>query len=69
MQPDPHAPTSGHTDHQHHHHPQPDVDVHRHRGHADATAGTAAARVKPGGKDVEYTCPMHPQVRQMDPGN
>jgi Cu+-exporting ATPase len=22
-----------------------------------------------GGKDVEYTCPMHPQIRQMGPGN
>jgi Cu+-exporting ATPase len=23
----------------------------------------------PSGKEVEYTCPMHPQVRQMGPGN
>lgn len=22
-----------------------------------------------GGKDVEYTCPMHPEIRQMGPGN
>ena len=25
--------------------------------------------VAPAGKETEYTCPMHPQVRQMGPGN
>jgi Cu+-exporting ATPase len=28
-----------------------------------------AVSPKPGQKNVEYTCPMHPQVRQMGPGN
>ena len=39
---------------------------HAHHAHAAPTPSTAAAH---GGKDVEYTCPMHPQVRQMGPGN
>ena len=34
-------------------------------GHATKPAVAAAA----GAKDVEYTCPMHPQVRQMGPGS
>ena len=48
---------SAHGAHRHAHH----VDE-RHRQHH----ATPAAK---GGKDVEYTCPMHPQVRQMGPGN
>lgn len=41
---------------------------HRHHHHRVAPAAVPAAAAK-GGKDVEYTCPMHPQVRQMGPGN
>lgn len=41
---------------------------HRHHHHRAAPAAVPAAAAK-GGKDVEYTCPMHPQVRQMGPGN
>lgn len=54
-------PVPGHAAHGHppHHHA-----AHGH-GHA---AQPASPKVK-GGKDVEYTCPMHPQVRQMGPGN
>jgi heavy metal translocating P-type ATPase len=37
-----------------------------HAHHAAPSAGPAAAR---GGNNVEYTCPMHPQVRQLGPGN
>lgn len=37
-------------------------------GHGQSAGATSATGVK-GGKDVEYTCPMHPQVRQMGPGN
>jgi Cu+-exporting ATPase len=36
-----------------------------HAGHHHASAKTAAE----GRKDIIYTCPMHPQVRQMGPGN
>jgi P-type Cu+ transporter len=39
---------------------------HHHHQHAMPAARTPAASA---GKDVEYTCPMHPQVRQMGPGN
>ncbi|WP_244386864.1 copper-transporting P-type ATPase [Delftia lacustris] len=47
----------GHGHDEHHAH-------HAHHGH------TSAAVVVPQGQDkVEYTCPMHPQVRQMGPGN
>ena len=40
-------------------------------GHAPApaTRTTAPAAAVKGGKDVEYTCPMHPQIRQMGPGS
>jgi P-type Cu+ transporter len=49
-------------------------DHHEHAGHADHDPthhGSAAANpvVKGGQGQVEYTCPMHPQVRQMGPGN
>ena len=37
-----------------------------HGKHADAAAMGPAARG--GSNQVEYTCPMHPQVRQMGPG-
>ncbi|MBC5784296.1 copper-translocating P-type ATPase [Ramlibacter sp. USB13] len=57
-------PASGHharAQHAHHDH-----SAHAtHQGHARAEPRPAAA----GGKDVEYTCPMHPQVRQIGPGN
>ena len=39
--------------------------------HADdfsTTSGTKAPAQK-GYEDVEYTCPMHPQIRQIGPGN
>ncbi|HEY9106514.1 MAG TPA: heavy metal translocating P-type ATPase, partial [Roseateles sp.] len=59
-------PTS---DHQHH-----DRSGHAHHGHAAHDHGHhthAPATAKPAGDlgQVEYTCPMHPQVRQMGPGN
>lgn len=39
---------------------------HSHHAHAPAAAKPAA---EGGQGQVEYTCPMHPQVRQMGPGN
>ncbi len=45
-----------HCDHQHHQH-----------GHASTNATPMALQGNP--DEVEYTCPMHPQVRQMGPGH
>ena len=43
---------------------------HGHGQHAHAPAAAAATEVAAGGqRQVEYTCPMHPQVRQMGPGS
>src|SRR5215510_1993424 len=36
---------------------------------ADATAHQAATNVIPASKGAEYTCPMHPEVRQDKPGS
>ncbi len=47
--------------HEHHGH-------HPHHGATPARPAAPAAAVK-GGKDVEYTCPMHSEIRQMGPGN
>ncbi len=63
-----------HTHHVHHgQHVMPDGSVmdgalHDHRHHAHAPA---AAKPAPKGdqSQIEYTCPMHPQVRQMGPGS
>ena len=56
--------------HEHHHaahhaHADAPAEVHR-RAPAEAHGPKPRA---PAGQDVEYTCPMHPQVRQMGPGN
>jgi Cu+-exporting ATPase len=59
--PDPH--------HEHAHHGHAHHDHHDH-GHAALPAATPqpARRAGEAGQ-VEYTCPMHPQVRQMGPGH
>lgn len=41
---------------------------HAHQHHHSAPATPPPPGVK-AGKDIEYTCPMHPEVRQMGPGN
>ena len=57
-----------------HGHVMPDgADLEDHAGrhaHDGPAHGAADARPTPGGdqSQVEYTCPMHPQVRQMGPG-
>jgi Cu+-exporting ATPase len=48
--------------------------MHEHMAHHaphdhGAHAGHAPALPKADAKDIEYTCPMHPQVRQLGPGN
>jgi Cu+-exporting ATPase len=72
-------PSAGETphDHAHHHHGQhvmPDGTVldgtHRHdHSHLVHAAASAKPAVTDDQSQVEYTCPMHPQVRQMGPGN
>jgi Cu+-exporting ATPase len=65
-----HGDQHGHAEHRHdaHHH-----EHHDHRGHdAHVHDDRPPARepVAPGpAKEVEYTCPMHPQIRQMGPGS
>jgi len=52
-------------------HVMPDGTVMKGAHHGHAQHASAAARPAPEGNEsqVEYTCPMHPQVRQMGPGN
>jgi Cu+-exporting ATPase len=59
---------------QHRSHVMPDGSVmegeHHHHSHQDEPRHAAASHVSKGDQSqVEYTCPMHPQVRQMGPGN
>ena len=57
-----------HGHHVHHPHHHGGVGGHHPQGHqhpAPAAAPTAAAP----GQEAEYTCPMHPQIRQKGPGH
>ena len=65
-----------HERHEHHHgqHVMPDGTVmdgahHDHSHHSHTPAAAAKPVVTGDQSQVEYTCPMHPQVRQMGPGN
>jgi Cu+-exporting ATPase len=51
---------AGHAGHGHHH------DDHAHAAHDATKPAPPAARAD---GQVEYTCPMHPQVRQLGPGH
>lgn len=51
------------TTHEHHH------QDHRHHGHPAHAPAAPGPMPKGDLSAVEYTCPMHPQVRQMGPGN
>jgi Cu+-exporting ATPase len=42
---------------------------HDHGAHAGRAPSPSTLPPKADAKDVEYTCPMHPQVRQIGPGN
>jgi len=50
-------------------------DAHANQSHRDVPMQAAGSRAPPpdatvkGGGKVEYTCPMHPQIRQMGPGS
>ncbi|HSV69032.1 MAG TPA: copper-translocating P-type ATPase [Methylibium sp.] len=48
-----------------------DHSAHAHRDHGHHAHAPATAKPVPTGEpgQVEYTCPMHPQVRQMGPGS
>jgi Cu+-exporting ATPase len=62
----------GHTHDQHQGHAHRDrAHPHedRHGAGVVPAPGAAPARPSAAGEQVEYTCPMHPQVRQMGPGN
>jgi Cu+-exporting ATPase len=61
--------------HEHHHHGsgrshplERNAGIHSshggHEGHAETRQG-----LSPSGEGVIYTCPMHPQIRQVGPGN
>jgi len=52
-----------------HHHGHAAHAAHDHHGHAHGAPGTAKSGATGDQGQVEYTCPMHPQVRQMGPGN
>ena len=69
---DRHEHAHGHT---HAHHPGP-AHAHEHgacsgaHGPAHASgARTGRAEPAPAREDVEYTCPMHPEIRQIGPGS
>lgn len=67
---DPTAPAhQGHDGHgQHGQHGHGDHH-HGHQAHTPAAASSILKGLKEEPGQVEYTCPMHPQVRQMGPGN
>ena len=50
----------------HHDHAAHDHHHHGHHAHAAAPARPAGATAS---DQAEYTCPMHPQVRQIGPGH
>ncbi|MEI3856259.1 MULTISPECIES: copper-transporting P-type ATPase [unclassified Ensifer] len=54
-------------EHKHHH----EHEGHDHHHHANQNAGTAEVLGTQGSQQdgVIYTCPMHPQIRQLGPGN
>jgi len=49
---------------EHHHH-----DAHHHSAGSHVESRTSAQGQQADAASVEYTCPMHPQVRQLGPGN
>jgi heavy metal translocating P-type ATPase len=61
--------------HEHHHHgsghshpPERDAGIHSSQGGYVDRAETRQS-LPPSGEGVIYTCPMHPQIRQVGPGN
>jgi Cu+-exporting ATPase len=65
-----------HHDHKHHGEPQPGFRLAEeskaqpvHHAHQRPPAATKSTMVGTPETQVEYTCPMHPQIRQMGPGS
>jgi P-type Cu+ transporter len=63
-----------HENHEHHDpatHGRAPLAAHEHGGQArrHETPANRTAPLAPGSGNVEYTCPMHPQVRRMGPGD
>lgn len=54
-------------DHKHHH--KHEGHEHHHAANQDAPSVKAADKPGPQQEGVIYTCPMHPQIRQLGPGN
>jgi heavy metal translocating P-type ATPase len=52
----------------HGHTPTPTA-THHGEGHGHPAPAAPPASIVKGSEDVEYTCPMHPEIRQMGPGN
>jgi Cu+-exporting ATPase len=52
-----------------HHHGHAAHAAHDHHRHTHGAPGTVKSGAQGDQGQVEYTCPMHPQVRQMGPGN
>lgn len=63
--------TPGHAHHGTHVMPDGTMMDGAHQDHSHAAHVPAASKDTPKGdqSQLEYTCPMHPQVRQMGPGN
>ncbi|WP_414121583.1 heavy metal translocating P-type ATPase [Corynebacterium nuruki] len=59
----PEAGSNAHADHDHH----ADHAAHADQPHTHPAAPASAAHTSPP-TDVEYTCPMHPEIRQLGPG-
>ncbi len=61
--------------HEHHHHHSGHGSQHEHQGRQHAQVADAPNRAelkqpaRPAPEGVIYTCPMHPQIRQIGPGN
>ena len=52
--------------HKHHHHPQPGLDRHGHHASQGVPARAPSETSAPG---TVFTCPMHPEIKQANPGN
>ncbi|WP_424361719.1 copper-transporting P-type ATPase [Methylocystis parvus] len=56
------------SDERHHHHPG-HGSLREHQGRQHAPIAEAPTPARPTAEGVIYTCPMHPQIRQLGPGN
>lgn len=64
-----HDPHQAHAGHGSHVMPDGSVMQGEHHAHPQPPATPKPSLATPPGQQVEYTCPMHPQIRQMGPGH